>query len=187
MCVTRARRFTQICHLVMHLPVKILCQHLVRLLLGFWSTIWAADGQRRHITGYNGPPLNFIRATYAYFLRISRCYEHNLVFRMMLNQIETFSALLVHCEENPSVTGRLPSRRPVTQSFDAFFYLRLNKRLSKQSDADYLRHHRAHYDVIVMPHTLPNILRADFISAGVLECAKKLWCFRPIIMISYIC
>ena len=34
----------------------------------------------------------------------------------------------------PGVTGRwIPSQRPVTRSFDIFFDLRLNKRLSKQS------------------------------------------------------
>ena len=32
-----------------------------------------------------------------------------------------------------SITGGFSSRRPVTRSFDAFFDLRLNKRLSKQS------------------------------------------------------
>ena len=34
---------------------------------------------------------------------------------------------------NPPVTGGFPSQRPVTRSFDVFFDLRLNKRLSKQS------------------------------------------------------
>ena len=34
---------------------------------------------------------------------------------------------------NSSVTGELPSQRPVTRSFDVFFDLRLNKRLSKQT------------------------------------------------------
>ena len=33
----------------------------------------------------------------------------------------------------PLVTGEFPSQRPVTQSFDVFFHLRLNKRLSKKS------------------------------------------------------
>ena len=32
-----------------------------------------------------------------------------------------------------TVTGEFPSQRPVTRSFDVFFDLRLNKRLSKQS------------------------------------------------------
>ena len=49
------------------------------------------------------------------------------------HQMETFSALLALCEGNPPVTGGFPSQRPVTQSFDVFFGLRLNKRLSKQS------------------------------------------------------
>ena len=43
------------------------------------------------------------------------------------------SALLVLCEGNSPVTGEFPSERPVTRSFDVFFELRLNKRLSKQS------------------------------------------------------
>ena len=47
--------------------------------------------------------------------------------------METFSALLAICAGNPPVTGGFPSQRPVTRSFDVFFYLRLNKRLSKQS------------------------------------------------------
>ena len=34
---------------------------------------------------------------------------------------------------NSPVTGEFPSQRPVTRSFDVFFDLRLNKRLSKQS------------------------------------------------------
>ena len=47
--------------------------------------------------------------------------------------MEAFSALLSLCEGNPSVTDRFPSQRPVTGSFDVFFDLRLNNRLSKQS------------------------------------------------------
>ena len=49
------------------------------------------------------------------------------------HQMETFSALLTLCEENPPVTGGFPSQRPATRSFDVFFDLRLNKRLSKES------------------------------------------------------
>ena len=46
--------------------------------------------------------------------------------------------------------GEFPSQRPVTWSFDVFFDLRLNKRLSKYRKADDVRRHRAHYDVTVM-------------------------------------
>ena len=47
--------------------------------------------------------------------------------------MEAFSALLAICAGNSPVTGELPTQRPVTRSFDVFFDLRLNKRLSKQS------------------------------------------------------
>ena len=47
--------------------------------------------------------------------------------------METFSALPALCARNSPVTGEFPSQRPVTRSFDVFFDLRLNKRLSKQS------------------------------------------------------
>ena len=49
------------------------------------------------------------------------------------HQIETFSALLAICAGNSPVPGEFPAQRPVTRSFDVFFDLRLNKRLSKQS------------------------------------------------------
>ena len=46
--------------------------------------------------------------------------------------METFSALLVICVGNSPATGEFPTQRPVTRSFDAFFDLRLKKRLSKR-------------------------------------------------------
>ena len=49
------------------------------------------------------------------------------------HQMKTFSALLAICAGKSPVSGELPAQRPVTRSFDAFFDLRLNKRLSKQS------------------------------------------------------
>ena len=48
------------------------------------------------------------------------------------HQMETFSALLAICAGNSPVAGEFPTQRPVTWSFDVFFDLRLNKRLSKQ-------------------------------------------------------
>ena len=48
------------------------------------------------------------------------------------HQMETFSALLAICAENSPVPGEFTAQRPVTRSFDVFFDLRLNKRLSKQ-------------------------------------------------------
>ena len=44
------------------------------------------------------------------------------------HQMETFSALLAFC----APTGEFPTQRPVTRSFDIFFYLCLDPHLSKQ-------------------------------------------------------
>ena len=49
------------------------------------------------------------------------------------HKMETFSALLAICAGNSPVTGEFPAQRPVTRSFDVFFDLCPNKRLSKQS------------------------------------------------------
>ena len=68
------------------------------------------------------------------------CWRHQI----------TFSALLALCAGNSPVTSEFPSQRPVTRSIDVFYGLRLNKRLSKQSYADDLWCHPAHYDVTVM-------------------------------------
>ena len=59
------------------------------------------------------------------------------IFRLKIvswwrHQMETFSALLAICAGNSPVSGEFPAQRPVTRSFDVFFDLRLNKRLSKQ-------------------------------------------------------
>ena len=49
------------------------------------------------------------------------------------HQMETFSALLAICAGNSLVPGEFPTQRPVTRSFEVYFDLRPNKRLSKQS------------------------------------------------------
>ena len=46
--------------------------------------------------------------------------------------METFSALLAICAWNSPVAGEFTAQRPVTRTFDVFFDLHLNKRLSKQ-------------------------------------------------------
>ena len=46
--------------------------------------------------------------------------------------METFSALLAICAENSPVPGEFPAQRLVARSFDVYFDLRLNKRLSKK-------------------------------------------------------
>ena len=49
-----------------------------------------------------------------------------------LHQMETFSSLLAICAGISPVTGEFPAQRPATRSFDVFFDVHLNKRLSKQ-------------------------------------------------------
>ena len=62
--------------------------------------------------------------------------HHQICFSWLMtwwrHQMETFSALLAICAGNSAVAGEFPAQRPVTRSFDVFFDLRLNKRLSKQ-------------------------------------------------------
>ena len=86
-----------------------------------------------------------------HLLTTNLAYDFMSTLTWWHHQMETFSALLALCVGNSPVTGEFPSQRPVTRSFDVFFDLRLNKRLSKQpwGFVD-LRRHRAHYDVTVM-------------------------------------
>ena len=60
----------------------------------------------------------------------SKLFTHITWWR---HEMETFSALLAICVGNSPIPGKFPAQRPVTRSFDVFFDLRLNKRLSKQS------------------------------------------------------
>ena len=64
--------------------------------------------------------------------------------------METFPALLAICEGNSPVTGEFPTQRPVTWSFDVFYDLRRNERLSKQWWGWWFLTPPAHYDVTVM-------------------------------------
>ena len=64
--------------------------------------------------------------------------------------MKTFSALLAICAGNSPVPGEFPTQRPVTRSFDVYFDLHPNKRLSKQSWGWWFGTLSLHYDVIVM-------------------------------------
>ena len=67
----------------------------------------------------------------------ARCHaphDDNLPLNQVIawcHQMGTFSVQLAICAGNSPVTGEFPAQTPVTQSFDVFFDLRLNKRLSK--------------------------------------------------------
>ena len=72
--------------------------------------------------------------------------------------METFSTLLALCEGNPPVTGGFPSQRPVTQSFDIFFDVRLKKGWANNRGTSDLRRHRAHYDATLITNALAILL-----------------------------
>ena len=76
------------------------------------------------------------------------------------HQMETFSALLANCAVNSPVSGEFPTQRPVTRSFDVFFDLRLNERLSKHSWAlvcPFSRGFLTHYILYFLKYSCTNI------------------------------
>ena len=70
-----------------------------------------------------------------YLFTLQKCCRkiRNFAGPWWRHQMETYSALLAIRAGNSPVTGKFPAQRPVTRSFDVFFDLRLNERLSKQS------------------------------------------------------
>ena len=71
--------------------------------------------------------------------KILRVYCCCILLTWWRHQIESFCALLALCAGNLPVPGKFPStgefhpQRPMRRSFEVFFNLCLNKRLSKQS------------------------------------------------------
>ena len=80
------------------------------------------------VLGDGGKALPVV-GTILYFIMLGYISGHDDVIKWKKR-----SALLALCERNPPVTGGFPSQRPVTRSFAFFYDLRLNKRLSKQSE-----------------------------------------------------
>ena len=64
---------------------------------------------------------------------MAQLFYRYFLFSWWRHQMETFSALLAICAGSSPVPDEFTAQRPVTRSFDVFFHLRLNKRLSKQS------------------------------------------------------
>ena len=71
--------------------------------------------------------------TMATVLELNLMDVHKNTITWWRHQMETYSALLALCAGNSPVPGEFPAQRPVTRSFDVYFDLRPNKRLSKQS------------------------------------------------------
>ena len=103
-----------------------------------------------------------------------KCFLHS----WWRHQMETFSTLLAFCAGNSPVPGEFPAQRPVTQSFDVFFDLHLNKWLSKHSEAGDFRCHHAHYDVIVMLLVLCNgKIHLSLVDSSQMATNAHLWHF----------
>ena len=89
---------------------------------------------------YNGNPYTN-KTVSSRWIKAQECSSTNFALSLIMiskyiwwrHQMETFSVLLVIWGGNSPVTGEFPAQRPVARSFDAFFDMRLNKRLSKQS------------------------------------------------------
>ena len=84
--------------------------------------------------------------------------SHYLTSSWRRHQMETFSTLKAICAVNSPVPGEFSAQRPEMRSFDVFFDLCLNKRLSKQSWDWWFELLSPHYDVIVMKQCWVGIL-----------------------------
>ena len=71
-------------------------------------------------------------STGCHCIRFIWCPFYDNMVTWWRHQMETFFALLALCAGNSLVPGEFPAQRPVTRSFDVFFDLCPNKRLSKQ-------------------------------------------------------
>ena len=95
-----------------------------------WNPIWVRLQGRSQLSNPSDLPCSWSVVSNA-ALRPSSSSAAIDIWRR--HQMETFSALLGIGAGNSPVTGEFPAQRPVTRSFDVFFDLRQNKRLSKQS------------------------------------------------------
>ena len=94
-------------------------------------------------------------------------------------QMETFSILLVIYAGNSQFTGEFPSQRPVTQSFDVFFDLCLDKWLSKQLRCqcfEMLSCSLWHHCNII--HTSINQQKVNKLHAWFKKSVLYLWCIK---------
>ena len=121
---------------------------LTTFLTEFWTLVLLGNTILNYILLYNVIPGNtMLKNILLYNVILGNAMLMNILLCNVIpgnipwwrHQMETFSAFF-------------PVKRPVTWSFDVFFDLHLNKRLSKQWWGWWfdLRCHRAHYDVTIM-------------------------------------
>ena len=118
----------------------------IHVILGLWSSTGFCNTSKSNILNLYGnifvvDKSIIVRITTLLFCCIVRLFlwkiRHFHLWCISLawwrHQMGTFSALRVLCAEKSSVTGEFPTQNPVTRSFDVFFDLCLNERLSKQA------------------------------------------------------
>ena len=97
------------------------------------AVTWYFDGLRCHSLSDPSPlRLKFV-SKFCENVYFSNEIRYRGCHAWWCHQMETFSALLAICAGNSPVPGEFPTQRPVTRSFDVYFDLRSDKRLSKQS------------------------------------------------------
>ena len=111
--------------------VSATCAH-VNVAKDSWRTIPIIGWLTKAIILSNEFP-TFINFSHNHTLCRLLCCHLVPLLTWRRHQMETFSALLAICAWNSPIPGEFHAQRPVTRSFDVFFYLRLNKRSSKQS------------------------------------------------------
>ena len=95
-------------------------------LICAWANDWVnnrdAGDLRRHRAHYDVTVMQFLKESVDLYMSHMMTSSNGNIFRITGHLCEEFTG-----------PGEFPARRPVTRSFDVYFDLRLNKRLSKQS------------------------------------------------------
>ena len=134
------------CLLLQACPSKLSICGLIVVVCRWVIFIWFGWGWHPFVLFWCG----LVPVTVAHIFQYCSLQVHDDVIKW-----KPLSALLAFCAGNSPVTGEFPAQRPVTRSFDVFFFIcaRING-LGNNGNAGDLRRHFAHYNVIVMKATL---------------------------------
>ena len=133
------------------------------------STLWPTDNYSRDFISHLHWP-----------------HQSTQTYTWWRHQMETFSALLTLCAGNSPVPGEFPAQRPVTRSFDVFFDLRPNKRLSKQLwgwwcetlSYSLWRHCNVYFEFLRMKLWFPPLPQAPVINYNTLDLLYDIYIHR---------
>ena len=122
-------------------PTKSRCTNRITQIARFMGPIWGRqDPGGPHVGPMNlaiSAAVNTQNSVYTHIvilqwrLPISTPNSEICTWHMMTSSNWNVFSITGHLCGNSPVTGEFPAQRPVTRSFDVFFDLRLNKRLSK--------------------------------------------------------